>query len=160
MGGGGHPPIGRNFRPKEPYCRNGPVSERTILIVHEPRHASGPISWLGGRAASLSSDAAKQTGGLAMVAATAVVVAAAAVGGLTMIGRLGDFGWIAYGVVMGVIALTMGPVYVAGMKMRARGSSRRRAEVEERLRIQRVKFGLPSEGPSRPQSKRSRRRSA
>ena len=88
-----------------------------------------------------------------MIVFSAFVFVAAAAGGQTLIGALGDFGWIAYFTVLGVIAMSLGPVFVVGVKVRLRGSARHRAEVEERIRQQRIKFGLvsassrPHEGP-------------
>ena len=87
-------------------------------------------------------DLVEQTSGIVLILACGVVFAAAAIGGLSMVGALGTFGWVAYFVVLAVLALSLGPVIAAGVTVRLKGSARHRAELERRLDEQRRKFGL------------------
>lgn len=90
----------------------------------------------------LFQDAVSQTGGMAIMAVCAIVFAAAAVGGLQIIGSLGTFGYIAYFVVLSVLALALGPVLMTGVLIRRKGSAHHREEARLRLEAQRRKFGL------------------
>jgi len=100
-------------------------------------------------------DVLSQTGGMAIVVAAGVVFVAAAIGGLTLISSLGTFGYIAYAVVLGVLALALGPVLASGISIRRMGSAHHRDEAAERLEAQRRKFGLVA-----PEAERQRARLA
>jgi hypothetical protein len=89
-------------------------------------------------------DAVSQTGGMVIVLACAAIFALAAVGGLQIIGSLGTFGYIAYFVVLGVLALSLGPVLATGISIRRKGSAHHREQARVRLEAQRRKFGLIS----------------
>jgi hypothetical protein len=88
------------------------------------------------------SDLLSQTGGLALIALCAGIFVAAAIGGLSMVGSLGTFGWIAYVVVLGVLALALGPVLAGGVTIRRKGSDRHRALMRRRVEAQRRRFGV------------------
>lgn len=105
------------------------------------------------RIVRLIQDAVSQTGGMVIVLAAAAVFVAAAIGGLTMIGSLGTFGYIAYFVVLSVLALALGPVLATGISIRRKGSAHHREEARLRLEAQRRKFGLVS-----PETDRQRAR--
>lgn len=100
-------------------------------------------------------DVLSQTGGMAIVVVAGVVFVAAAIGGLTLIPSLGTFGYIAYFVVLGVLALALGPVLASGISIRNKGSAHHRDEAAERLEAQRRKFGLVA-----PEAERQRARLA
>jgi hypothetical protein len=98
-------------------------------------------------------DAASQTSGMALVIASAVIFIAAVIGGLSIIGSLGVFGYVAYGVILCVLALALGPVLATGVTIRRKGSAHHREEAAMRLEAQRRKFGLVS-----PEADRQRAR--
>ena len=106
--------------------------------------------------ARVGKDAASQTGGIVIVAAAAVIFIAAAIGGLSLLGRLGTFGYIAYAVVLSVLALGLGPVLATGMSIRRQGSPRARAEAQARLEAQRRKFQLVAPEAERAQERLTR----
>ena len=118
-------------------------------------------SWVSGRTTIVAmkrmirfiQDAVSQTGGMAIVLAAAAIFVAAAILGLSIIGSLGTFGYIAYFVVLGVLALALGPVLASGISIRRMGSARHREEARLRLEAQRRKFGLIS-----PEADRQRAR--
>jgi hypothetical protein len=89
-----------------------------------------------------ASDLASQLGGIALIVAAAAVFLAGAVGGLTQIGRLGSAGWIIYVVVLGALALAMGPLIATGVTLHQNGSRRHRAATERRVAEQRKRFAL------------------
>lgn len=94
------------------------------------------------RLSRLLQDAVSQTGGMALVAAALVVFIAAVIGGLSIIGSLGAFGYIAYAIILCVLALALGPVLATGVTIRRKGSAHHRQEAAMRLEAQRRKFGL------------------
>jgi MFS family permease len=93
-----------------------------------------------GYAARVINDVAAQTSGTVIIGVVAAVLIAAAVGGLSLIGTLGTFGWIAYFIVLAVLALALGPVLAAGVSIRRHGSAKHRQLAAERLAAQRRKF--------------------
>jgi hypothetical protein len=105
------------------------------------------------RIVRLIRDAVSQTGGMAIVLAAGAIFVAAAIGGLSIIGSLGTFGYIAYFVVLGVLALALGPVLATGISIRRKGSAHHREEARLRLEAQRRKFGLASPEVDRPRAR-------
>jgi hypothetical protein len=87
-------------------------------------------------------DAFSQTSGMVIVVFAGVIFIAAVIGGLKIIGNLGAFGYVAYGVILCVLALALGPVLASGISIRRKGSARHREEAAMRLEAQRRKFGL------------------
>jgi hypothetical protein len=88
------------------------------------------------------SDLASQLSGIALILVAAAVFLAGAIGGLTQIGRLGSAGWIIYVVVVGTLALAMGPLIATGVTLHQNGSRRHRAATERRVAEQRKRFAL------------------
>jgi hypothetical protein len=88
------------------------------------------------------SDLASQLSGIALIVAATAVFLAGAIGGLTQIGRLGSAGWIIYVVVVGTLALAMGPLIATGVTLHQHGSRRHRAATERRVAEQRQRFAL------------------
>jgi hypothetical protein len=79
---------------------------------------------------------------MALILAAAAVFLAGAIGGLTQIGRLGSAGWIIYVVVIGTLALAMGPLIATGVTLHQHGSRRHRAATARRVAEQRKRFAL------------------
>ena len=98
-------------------------------------------------------DVLSQTSGMAIVIAAGAFFVAAGIGGLQIIGNLGAFGYIAYVVILCVLALALGPVLATGVSIRRKGSAHHRQEAAARLEAQRRKFGLIS-----PEADRQRAR--
>jgi Na+/H+-dicarboxylate symporter len=95
-----------------------------------------------GRIATILVDVFSNLSSAAMFAVVGVLFAVGAVGGLSLVGRLGGAGWIIYFVVICTYALVFGPVIAYAAKFRQKGSSRHRAELARRRGLQREKFGL------------------
>lgn len=93
-----------------------------------------------------ASDASYNGASLALVIFGGIVFLAAAIAGLSVIGRLGAAGYIIYAFVLGTFALVFGPVIASAVTLRQKGSPRHRKELIARREVQLKKFGLHSRG--------------
>jgi hypothetical protein len=87
-------------------------------------------------------DIASRIGSVALIAFSIVFFLAGAIGGITMIGRLGGAGWVIYVVVISTYALIFGPVIASAVTLHQSGSTKYRDEQRRRIEEQRRKFGL------------------
>ncbi|UTI63597.1 hypothetical protein NBH00_19915 [Paraconexibacter antarcticus] len=72
----------------------------------------------------------------------AVFFLAGAIGGISLVSRLGGAGWFMYALVIGTYSLVFGPIIASAVTLRQNGSPKHRAELAARREQQRRKFGL------------------
>lgn len=87
-------------------------------------------------------DALSQLSSVGLIAVCVVGFLAPAIGGITMISRLGGAGWFMYALVIGTWGLVFGPVIASAVTLHQNGSPRHREEKRRRVEEQRRKFGL------------------
>jgi hypothetical protein len=117
----------------------------TITRVADQRPPPPPIRVVtraAGRVRQGVSDLLSQTSGIVLIALCAAIFVGAAIGGLSMVGTLGTFGWIAYVVVLAVLGLSLGPVLASGVTIRRKGSAHHRELMRRRIEAQRRRFAL------------------
>lgn len=95
-----------------------------------------------GRLSTGVTDLLSNVSSVVLLAFAAIMFLAGAIGGISLISRLGGAGWLMYALVIGTYSLVFGPIIASAARLRQRGSPKHRRELEERRQHQRLKFGL------------------